>query len=378
MSEKLNSNPEKKQAPAVPAERFRVEASDYPIFRRQIQLNPNWGDNSTINWNIDKTVSEYITATASLIAAMDGTAEDYEDDKSREKPDHVVYLDKSARPVSWMVNMFWQDFSEEERPEHSYLNVDRMPWFRAAGLELDAGGYIKSPDGTPRRPDLNDFLKNAGKIPDEVFARIRALYIPGGVETEDLTEIMKMPTSLDGKNVMVVDEVQDTGATMGIAQFLLKKAIPEIKSINGEYFWDGGTKTDGFQRQHLSVPVWYSHTTSEGRGIGDVNEPFFAERYRQNPNPKTRAQAIGALALSEFVDLRKEEGGSSRELAREMRQMHEDYQAGKILLKMPKRWGIERTAEMVEKTGLRLAPPTDKSPDTYANVMREIEKRPAL
>lgn len=277
-----------------------------------------------------------------------------------------------------MVNLFWDDFSEGERPEHSYLNVDRLPWFRSVGLELDAGGYVQAPDGSKRRPELRDFLQNVDKIPEETFARIRALYIPGGVETEDLSEIMRMPTSLDGKNVTIIDEVADTGATLGIAKYLLKRAIPEIKSVNGEYFWDAGFKTDGSQRQQLSVPVWYSHDTSEGRGIGDVNEPFFKERYLKNPTPKTRAQAIGALALSEFVDLSKEESGSSRELAREMRKMHDDYEAGKILVRYPKNWEIDRVADMIEAQGLRLAPPTDKSPDTYVNVIRAIDARPSV
>ena len=389
MTEKLRiNNQEQAEKPRTPADRFRVEASDYPIFRRQAQLSEIWGDNSARVWNIDKTLSEYVTQTANMVSVQDGSAELYEDDPEREKPDHVIYLDKSARPVSWLVNLFWDDFAKEEetaegvtkaeRPSHSYLNVDRLPWFREAGLEMDAGGYVEAPDGSRHRPGLRDFMENADKIPEETFARIRALFIPGGVETEDLAEIRKTPTALDGKNVLVVDEVADTGATLGIAKYILSRAIPEIKSINGEYFWNSEVKTDlnGLETQGLSVPVWYSHHTSAGRGIGDINEAYFQKRYEENPTRKTRAQAIGALALSEFVDLGKEEGGSSRELAREMRQMHEDYQAGKILLKYPMRWEMERAAEAIEAQGLRLAPPTDKSPDTYANVRQAIEARP--
>lgn len=382
MSEKLQvqavgaeAAKEVEKRPLAPVERFRVEATDYPIFRRQAQLDPRWGDNSAINWGIDKTLSEYVTSTASLVAELDGTAQSYEKDAEKEKPDHIVYLDKSARPVSWLVNLFWEDFSKEKRPEHSYLNVDRMPWFRAVGLEMDAGGYVEAPDGSRHRPGFEDFMRNAEKIPEEMFVRIRALYIPGGVETEDLEEIRKLPTVLDGKNVMVIDEVGDTGATLSIAKYLLKRAIPEIKSISGTYFWDSGFKTNGLEKQQLSVPVWYSHQTSVGRGIGDVNEPFFRERYNQNPTPKTRAQALGALALSEFVDLSKEPGGASRELAREMRKMHEDYQEGKILLRTPKSWNLDRSAEAIEAQGLRLAPASDRSPETFLNVMKAIDAR---
>lgn len=137
MSEKLNfTQPEINLERKEFADRFRVDVKDYPIFRQQMQLDERWGNNEGHRWNIDKTASEYVTDAANLITVMDGTAEMYADDPEREKPDHVIYLDKSARPVSWLVNTFWKDFSEEERPSHSYLNIDRLPWFRRAGFEV--------------------------------------------------------------------------------------------------------------------------------------------------------------------------------------------------------------------------------------------------
>ncbi len=379
MSEFLRSSQEEEVKAESPLERFRVNPEDYPIFRWQAQKDPTDARGRDITWNIDRTLSKYVTSTASLIAMMDGTAETYEENEELEKPDHVIYLDKSARPASWMVNIFWDDFSKEKRPEHSYLNIDRLPWFRRVGLELDAGNYARHEDGSSYKPGPGDFLREADRIPDEVFARIRALYVPGGVETEDLTEIMKMPTSLDGKNLMIVDEVADTGATLEIAKYLLKRAIPAIKSIQGDYFWDSGVRidADGGQQQ-LSVPVWYSHSTSEGRGIGDVNEPFFMERYRQNPTPRTRAQALGALVLSEYVDLGQEKSQASRELAKEMLKMHEDYEAGKIMLQIPQSWGIqERAAEAVEEQGMLLGRNTMNDPRNYLNVLKAIEGRSA-
>lgn len=380
MSEKLNfaqseSNVECKEF----ADRFRVDPGDYPIFRQQVQLDERWGNNEGHRWNIDKTASEYVTDTANLIAVMDGTAEIYADDPGREKPDHVIYLDKSARPVSWLVNTFWKDFSEEERPSHSYLNIDRLPWFRRAGFEVTSGGYIRGRDGSQHKVELRDFLEEADKIPQETFARIRALFIPGGVETEDFEEIMRTPTSLDGKNLLIIDEVQETGSTLGIAKYLLSRAIPELKSVNGDYFWDSGIKKngDGTETQQLSVPVWYSHTTSAGRGIGDVNEPFFQERYEENPTPRTRARALGALALSQPVNLAEEPGELSRELAREIQQLHRDYQDGKVFLQWPRKWDEDKAMDLVEAQGVRFAPETDKSPDTYINVIKAINARPA-
>lgn len=362
----------------LPAEKYRVSPDDYPIFRKQVQEHPHLGNNTKVSWNIDKTMSRYVTATASLIAAEDGTAPYYEEG-DRPKPDHVIYLDKSARPVSWIVNEFWKDFSDEQRPEHSYLNIDRLPWLRRAGLELDMAGYLEDKDGQSRKPNFNDFVKNVDKIPQETFAKVRALYVEGGIETDDPMEVMKLPTKLDGKNLLIVDEVKDTGVTLDIAKYILKRAIPELASVNGEYFWSPGFKAskDGHERQHLSVPVWYSHKTSLGRGVGDVNEAFYKERYEKIPNPKTRAQAMGALALSEVTDLARESGGLSRELAREIQQMHKDYREGKILMSYPENWSYERMKENVEKQGLRLEPIGDDSPDIFTNALRTIEMREA-
>lgn len=380
MTEKINfSQSEKAFEQETLADKFRVKAEDYPIFQRQMQLSPYWGDGKEIRWNIDKTVSKYVTDTANLIAVMDGTAELYQDDPERAKPDHVIYLDKSARPVSWLVNTFWKDFSEEGRPSHSYLNIDRLPWFRRAGMEVTSGGYATDAEGNQFKVGLKEFLDNADKIAPEVYARIRALFIPGGVETEDLDEIMRTPTMLDGKNLLIVDEVQDTGSTLGIAKYLLSRAVPELKSINGEYFWEASFKKneDGTERQQLSVPVWYDHRTAVGRGIGDVNEPFYEKRYEENPTPRTRARALGALVLGQMVNLAEEDGGSSRELAREIRQMHQDYQDGKIFVRWLGKWDPDRAEELIEAQGVRFAPETDKSPDTYINVSKAIDSRPA-
>lgn len=360
------------------AEKYRVNPDDYPIFRKQVQEHPDWGNSTKVRWNIDKTMSRYVTATANLIALEDGTAELYEQGK-QPKPDHVIYLDKSARPVSWMVNVFWNDFSDKQRPEHSYLNIDRLPWLRRAGLELDMGGYVENEDGESRKPNFHDFIKHADEIPQEIFARVRALYIEGGIETDDPMEVMRMPTKLDGKNLLIVDEVKDTGVTLDIAKYILRRAIPELASVNGDYFWAPGYKVDpkGEKTQHLSVPVWYSHKTSLGRGVGDVNEAFYRERHEQFSTPRTRAQAMGALALSEISDLSNETGGLSRELAREIQQMHKDYQEGKILMSYPKNWNYERMKENVEKQGLKLEPVGGESANTFIDALRDIEMREA-
>lgn len=380
MSEKLCSNHiETSQEQLLPADRFKVDAEDYDVFTRQASMSPIWGDNHQETWGIDKTLSHFVSETAGLISVMDGTAQKYEQDSQLEKPDHVIYLDKSARPVSWMVNKFWTDFSDQERPEHSYLNIDRIPWLQRAGLELkpdgEGGVNVLGAGGELRRPKLDDFIAQADNLPPETFARIRALYIPGGITTDDPEEIMNTPTTLEGKNLLIVDEVADTGTTLGIAKYLLSRAIPEAASINGDYFWHPDIKSNDGQTQKLSVPVWYSHRTSDGRGIGDVDEAFYRERFREDPTPRNRAKALGAFVLSRPVDLTTEDDQSSRRLAKDILQMHDDYEKGKILLRRPQQWPTKRVVDAIKEQGLKIAPESDKSPDTYLNVMKAIDAR---
>lgn len=383
MSEKLNlSSKENNLESLPPAERFRVDVSDYPLFRQQVVQRPAKDHLESEVWNIDRTVSTYVTDTADLISAIDGTAEYSITDPYHEKEfkgvkaDHVLYLDKSARPVSWLVNMFWDDFSEEERPEHSYLNIDRLRMLDFAGIS-HREGYVAEPSGAMHRATFADFEKEADKLPLEVFAGIRAQYIDGGIDTEDPEEIMKMPTKLDGKNLLIVDEVADTGLTMEMSKYMLKKAIPELKSVHGTYFWDAGkSKLQNGDTQQLSVPVWYNSTHSDGRGIADIDESYYQKKFEENPTSRNRARKMGAFALSVPKNLETEHGQRSRELAREMRKMQEDYQDGRIFVRRPMRWGQERVMKMLQDEGVAVGVGADRnSPNFYPNVVQEIDSR---
>ncbi len=373
MSEKLSHHsPEQHDTEISPADRFRVNPEDYPIFNRQTSLDEHWGNNTSHRWNIGKTLSRFVTETASLIANLDGTSTESAD--GLPTPDHVIYLDKSARPVSWLVNIFWDDFSTAKRPAHSYLNIDRQPWLRRSGTVIDAGGYTTAPDGQKYRPTFADF--HPENISDQDIARIRALYLPNGIPNEDADQVMRTPSSLDGKNIMIIDEVQDSGATLKIAKHLLQRAFPEAASINGSYFWHGGQKSHNGEHQMLSVPIWYNRNITAGRGAGELDPQFFAERHEKYQTNRTRAQKFGAIALSAFVDLSQEPGNLSRELMREMKQMHTDYQAGKIFLNVPRNYDPDRAIDLLENRGVRFAPASDPSPDTYVNLKHAIDYRP--
>ena len=127
----------------------------------------------------------------------------------------------------------------------------------------------------------------------------------------------------------------------------------------------------------LSVPVWYDSSTQDGRGAGDVDKTHYDRRHEEFQTPRTRAQKYGAMVLSVIHDLGKERGGLSRELMREVKQMRQDFDDGKILMRYPRKMNDEKIEEYIESVGLRLAPVSDKSPDTYVNALKEIDARKA-
>ena len=326
-------------------ERFKLNPADFPLLSRQENAEGK-------QMSIDQTAEKYVSSTAQLIAEIDGSSEDMEADK---KPDYVIYLDKSARPVSWFVNVFWDTLAQRDpenpekpvkRPPHSFLNIDRVNWFRRIGKEIDVAGNGRRDDGSFGRLGWSDFEPD--RVSREDLASIRALFIKDGIETEDATKIFEQATVLDGKNLLIVDEVKNSGSTLSIAMFLLKSAIPELKSVDGAYFWqDGGTRMVGDEIQMGSVPVWYDARTPYGRGIGDVNEAYHAEVYQQFPNAKTRARKMGAFVIGSPIGVDEK----ARELTREIKKLESEYREGHILFAPPLNYSFERTVQELNRQG---------------------------
>ena len=361
---------------ADPAKRYYVNPQDYPILSCQAEMGPNYGDKLKV-LPIDETMSRYATNVADTVAVLAGEDNGLNSNKLP-AADHVIYLDKSARPVSWLVNIFWKDFSDKKRPEHSYLAIDRKMWFGRTKSGVGVNEYTRDPDGSSHVATFRDFRTE--NITDEDIARIRALYIPGGIKSENIEEIMKTPTSLVGKNITIIDEVSRSGATLEIAKYLISRAIPEAASVNGYAFWPSyfQHKPNSQARQLRSVPVWYDSKDSYGRGIGDVNEEFFRERYENHPNDKTRAQRFGAIALGEYVNLSEEPNNSSRELMKEFQKMHDEWVAGHILMANPSHYDRLKWRDQLMNQGVRFVPQEgngEPPANSYAAIKNDIVNR---
>lgn len=350
---------------------FKVDPEDYPIFDRQgVKVTSKESE----RWNIDRTLSEYVKFTYDTIRAMDGSNEKIP------KIDAAIYLDKSARPVSKLVEAFWNDFAEKdpetgkpvEMPDPSFLNIDRLTWFRRAGIMVKPNMDLEGNDGNQRRATFKDFKQAVenGKLRDEDIAAIHALYIEGGRTTDDINEIMNTETTLDGKNIMIIDEVSDTGATIEVAKLLIEKAFPKAKSVQTYVFSNFGTvkNEDTGDYQMAGSPAWYppDHSYEFGRGVLDLSTEYWDDVYAKDPTPENYAKKKANFVVSAEMDFDKEPHQESRELFREISQMAKDYRAGKILFNTST-WDDKAYSEL-QNQGI--------NPANRAKIKAEIEKRP--
>ena len=381
--------------------------------------------------NIDYIGYSYTRYTADLINQICGrykVEKNFEEIKSkREKiqmpADHIIYLDKSGRPLSYLVNLFWDEFAPKDkdghpvkRPPHSFANLDRISVLQNLLQENDANennAWIK-------------WEKHKNHLTPYHFAMLRSLFLKEPLDPDSPPtpeEVMKMPTILDGKKVLIVDEVEFGGLSMRMAECLLQNAIPEA-TFAGTTFWQDATSpvtTDnsnndkefegGIDRNKKvnktflkALPVWYHSDKNhfQGRGIGDVEPGFYRKQYEQTDEDADTIIANSSRPLSEEekLDIRKnlrarrftelygaafrgikiglgpggEDKGETRRLTKDMQQLLADYRAKKIFPRRnPKKLNYETTAAedyiiQCIRAGI--------SPDNYTKIKKEIDQRP--
>ena len=278
-------------------QRFHDPDVNYERLRGEVQAVR---DRSHV-WDTNYTLERYVSATDGITGRLDGSIssrvidDPVNPEASHEKPDAVIWLDKSARPVAWFVDAFWEQFAKpgEQRPADEFLNIDRVNWFIQQGYsEIDSKARLGP----------SDFDIDA--VSDESIARLRAIFTIGDLEHDDWeTDVWNKPTRLDGKNILVIDEVKNRGGTLTIACQLLKRAIPEA-TISGDYFWKpgrysiGGINASPDDLQMESAPVWYDSEKTTGRGIGEISNAYFNHLYETNPTEENFKKKLGWIALS--------------------------------------------------------------------------------
>lgn len=292
---------------------------------------------------------DLLNDTDRLIGALDGTVDEGEcflDDERRAqgRVDGAIYLDKSARPVRALVSELWDDMSTEQKPESSFLNIDKESWLYAMGYSRDEfrNRYINPSEVSLDKMDP-DFLLNQ-------VARIRSLYLDeaqaaqaeelidavesGAQSSESLLALWDMPTKMDGKQIAIIDEVKSTKATLTIADMLLQRALPDT-TFEPLFFSTPNTMVYDFYDQgkdemykkiaDTERHVWYDARRSDGRGgIEDIDLGY------SEASPH-RTQRLGKYVLStSFSNIHGRADTLGTEVRRDLKELAQRYRAGEI------------------------------------------------
>lgn len=202
--------------------------------------------------SVEELEMEYVRLTDKLIHSMTHGINFHTPDREVivEKPTVVIFLDKSARPVSWLTRELWDTLAPEpgsdeipKQPDFKFLNIDRKRLRR----NLD-------PNGSGRF-DANYFN-------EEQIIGLRSIF------NADHDGSFDTPNPLDDQYIMIVDEVTATGATMEMARSLVQRAFPN-SLVQGEYWMEGITTRNG-ATGNADLPIWFNDQIETGRGVGDA------------------------------------------------------------------------------------------------------------
>jgi hypothetical protein len=153
---------------------------------------------------------EYVHLTDRLIHRLEGSEE-------QPRPDFVIFLDKSARPVSWLVRELWDDMAREPGTDFDEHVVPKRPHF--VFLNIDSKHMFTKED----------------------MPGLRSLFTIDQVD--DLEKVGEMPTHFDGKRVLVVDEIGVSHATRVKAQAYIETAFPDAE-VDSFTWMDQGPQTN--------------------------------------------------------------------------------------------------------------------------------------
>ena len=137
-----------------------------------------------------ETVNAYLSKTFDTIDDLTGES------GKLPKTDVAIYLDKSARPISWFVDEFWDDATDAPKPRTEHLAIDRKAWFDHFGIELENGEYI---DGADKKLAEWDNLPIHDVKQNEI-SELRWLLSSGTITHEELDECIE-------KNVKIKHQI---------------------------------------------------------------------------------------------------------------------------------------------------------------------------
>lgn len=211
--------------------------------------------------SLDELEMEYVELTDKLIFAMtNGVEVNRNGEHTLALPTKVIFLDKSARPLAWLVNDLWDKLAAEpdsdevpHKPDFKFLNIDREQWLNRAEVLGVAKGEL----------NIDPIIDT---IPSDKLEGLRSIFNfnhDGSFDTEN---------ELDNEVILVIDEVKSTGATLNVAKKILERAFP-TSIIAGEHWMTSQHRTLGAVG-NADIPLWYKNDKENpanevGRGVGN-------------------------------------------------------------------------------------------------------------
>jgi hypothetical protein len=296
--EKNKKNDElKRRPPLIPGKPDEYGFSlGYSILPMQAIKKINTRSGSGLDnefYSIEKLESMYLSCSDGLIGIQDGSItvdQETIGDNAKytfsefdgQPSDHVVYLDKSARPIQYLIAGLWDSLAKPSatKPEHSFVNIDKEIWLQQMNVPIHR---LQNP-----QPEDYNFDNIDKQLLKDRINQLRAIYIKpefiDQIDENNIESCKDLPTVLDGQNVLIVDEVESSGYTLKIALELYKRAFPNTKF--GTAYWASPRKIswtvnekDGTESKEFAaswVPFWYDSDTAYGRGIGDIDPVYSA------------------------------------------------------------------------------------------------------
>ncbi len=259
--------------------------------------------------------AEYLRLTDQLIAKM-----------VEQKTDVGLFLDKSARPVAWMVKELWpilapidpETNEQYKLPDIKFVNIDRETMGTILGRSEDKLGGIDI--------DL---------LPSERVEELQDVFAPVvGISEAGDTSVFT------GKKVMIVDELRQSGDTLVMAEKIVERAFPDAAEVEASYWMHGKIIRDSKSGALIgeSGPVWYSDREVTGRLVGNRNSAKSAAS-------SSRRQQRGKFWLGSPFEEKDYKG---LRLKREVEWLAEDLSNNKLIY-MPSLDWTESSPEPLEQ-----------------------------
>lgn len=173
----------------------------------------------------------------------------------KEGCDTVIYLDKSARPVSFMVREMWDIFAPDKpKPDTKFANVDAHYW-------------LHDSEARPEQHEVHAMVVPQGVIQELQNAYKNEFY----QKDENGNVILNNSNKPMGKKVLIVDEISVTGSSLLLAKKMFEAAFPGVEFET--YAWLQSTNVPhGDRLIPAELPVWYHESDVNGRFVGDIKE----------------------------------------------------------------------------------------------------------